>query len=78
MAICPHGGPRLVELPLNEGLLKQLFTQIHGPLDIDDPLPTAGGAATSKPEPSPEQIDMLVDMGFTLAQARKALRETVS
>ena len=46
-------------------------------LDIDDPLST-GGSSANVPEPSSEQISMLVDMGFTPAQARKALRETVS
>ncbi len=44
--------------------------------DIDDPIqPTSSSAATF--EPSPEQVSMLSDMGFTPAQARKALRETV-
>lgn len=45
--------------------------------DIDDPI-QSGGAATSGPEPSAETIGMLADMGFTSAQAKKALRETVS
>lgn len=43
---------------------------------LDDPIPT--GAPSAASEPSPEQISMLADMGFTAAQARKALRETVS
>lgn len=42
--------------------------------DIDDPI--VGGAATSTSEPSADQISMLSDMGFTSAQAKKALRET--
>lgn len=44
-------------------------------LDIDAPIiqTTRGGGA----EPSPEQIGILADMGFSPAQARKALRETV-
>ena len=44
-------------------------------LDIDAPIvqTTRGGGA----EPSPEQIGLLADMGFSPAQARKALRETV-
>ena len=47
--------------------------------DIDAPLPSAQGkAANSGPEPSTEQVSMLTDMGFTTAQAKKALRETVS
>lgn len=46
--------------------------------DIDDPIPATGGGSGGAPEPSAEQISMLADMGFTAAQARKALRETVS
>ena len=44
-------------------------------LDIDGPIvqTTKGGGA----EPSSEQIGILADMGFSPAQARKALRETV-
>ncbi len=46
--------------------------------DIDDPIqPTSSSAAASAFEPSPDQVSMLSDMGFTPAQARKALRETV-
>lgn len=45
--------------------------------DIDAPIQAGGGAAKG-PEPSPDQIAMIADMGFTSAQARKALRETVS
>lgn len=45
--------------------------------DIDDPIPAGGGAA-AQPDVSPEQIAMLADMGFTSAQAKKALIETVS
>lgn len=45
-------------------------------LDIDDPIvQTARGGGGA--EPSPEQIGMLAEMGFSPAQARKALRETV-
>ena len=52
-------------------------------VDIDDPIPTSGSATASAgtgagSEPSAEQVSMLVDMGFTPAQGRKALRETVS
>jgi hypothetical protein len=43
--------------------------------DIDAPI--QAGAASAAKEPSPEQISMLADMGFTGAQARKALIETV-
>jgi hypothetical protein len=43
--------------------------------DIDDPIqPVHSGVGQ---EPSAEQVAMLADMGFTAAQARKALRETV-
>lgn len=51
--------------------------QIMVLIDIDDPIISSGGAP-SIPEPSVEQVNMLCDMGFTSAQAKKALRETVS
>ncbi|KAG1466490.1 hypothetical protein G6F56_004680 [Rhizopus delemar] len=41
--------------------------------DIDDPLPIEGSAAD---EPAADQVSMLEEMGFTAAQAKKALRET--
>ena len=46
-------------------------------LDIDAPIvqTTRGGGGGA--EPSLEQIGILADMGFSSAQARKALRETV-
>lgn len=45
--------------------------------NIDAPLPAASGsAAASSSEPTAESISAIVDMGFTPAQARKALRET--
>jgi len=51
-----------------------LFAHMDDP-DIDAPIaPQVGGAAA--PEPTADQIAMLSDMGFTPAQARKALRET--
>lgn len=61
-----------------EAAMEWLFGHMEDP-DIDDPIqvPSAGGAA-SGPEPSAEQVAMLADMGFTSAQAKKALRETVS
>lgn len=46
-------------------------------VDIDDPLPVASNSASGN-EPSPDQISTLQDMGFSEAQAKKALRETVS
>ena len=45
--------------------------------DIDAPI-QASGSGSSAPEPAQEQVAMLADMGFTPAQGRKALRETVS
>lgn len=46
--------------------------------DIDDPIQlSALTSSSSVPEPSADQIGLLADMGFTHAQARKALLETV-
>ena len=45
-------------------------------VDIDAPIQQAGSSSSS--EPSVEQVSMLADMGFSTAQAKKALRETVS
>lgn len=53
-----------------------LITLLGAITDIDAPL-VAPSAAGGKPEPPAEQVAMLADMGFTSAQARKALRETV-
>ncbi|KAH8114253.1 ubiquitinyl hydrolase [Phellopilus nigrolimitatus] len=58
-----------------EAAMEWLFAHMEDP-DIDDPLPLGGKAAASGPEPSAEQVGMLADMGFTPAQAKKALRET--
>ncbi|GAA5888697.1 hypothetical protein JCM16303_003055, partial [Sporobolomyces ruberrimus] len=50
--------------------------------DLDDPLPPPASSSDSATggqsanEPSPEQISMICDMGFTPAQGRKALLET--
>jgi hypothetical protein len=46
-------------------------------LDIDAPLETGAATSSTSSGPSAEQISMLVDMGFSPAQARKALRMTV-
>ncbi|KAJ7217214.1 hypothetical protein GGX14DRAFT_602632 [Mycena pura] len=58
-----------------EAAMEWLFAHMDDP-DIDAPLQaqaqTGGGGA----EPSADQIALLADMGFTPAQARKALRET--
>ncbi|KAF7295503.1 Ubiquitin carboxyl-terminal hydrolase [Mycena indigotica] len=57
-----------------EAAMEWLFVHLEDP-DIDAPVQhSAGGGAG--PEPSPEQISMLTDMGFNAAQAKKALRET--
>ena len=55
--------------PLTSGYLRA-YTDIDAPIQ-----PQSGGSGG--PEPSAEQVSMLADMGFTPAQARKALRETV-
>jgi len=62
----------------SEAAMEWLFGHMEDP-DIDAPLDlggASGGAAASGSEPSEEQIAMLVSMGFTHSQARKALRET--
>ncbi|KIJ46150.1 hypothetical protein M422DRAFT_206385 [Sphaerobolus stellatus SS14] len=58
-----------------EAAMEWLFGHMDDP-DIDAPIQPA--AATSKPasDAPPELVSMLGDMGFTPAQARKALRET--
>ena len=61
-------------------------SKTHTPLivDIDEPIViqssgAAGGAGAGAGghEPNEGQVSMLAEMGFTHAQARKALRETV-
>ena len=63
-----------------------VYTELRNPLtygylrlytDIDAPIQPQGSGGSGGPEPSAEQVSMLADMGFTPAQARKALRETV-
>jgi hypothetical protein len=78
MALCSHGGPRQVfHAPtiLCSPASLILTALVVCVLDIDAPIfqTTGGGGA----EPSTEQIGLLADMGFSPAQARKALRETV-
>jgi len=66
-----------------EAAMEWLFMHMEDP-DIDEPIKAvsagtgAAGAGKGAPEPEPGQVDMIVDMGFTPLQARKALRETVS
>ncbi|KAF8710846.1 Hydrolase, partial [Rhizoctonia solani] len=54
--------------------MEWLFLHLEDP-DIDDPLP-GGGATPAPTQPNLEQVSMIVDMGFTPAQAKKALRES--
>ncbi|KAF8154934.1 ubiquitin carboxyl-terminal hydrolase 14 [Crassisporium funariophilum] len=60
-----------------EAAMEWLFGHMEDS-DIDDPIQvsssTSGSPAVA--EPDPQQVSMLADMGFTSAQARKALRET--
>ncbi|KAK4053694.1 ubiquitin C-terminal hydrolase Ubp14 [Microbotryomycetes sp. JL201] len=56
-----------------EVAMNWLFEHMEDP-DIDAPIDSFSGPATSGA--SDEQVAMMTDMGFTTAQARKALRET--
>ncbi|KAJ2922163.1 hypothetical protein H1R20_g14933, partial [Candolleomyces eurysporus] len=61
-----------------ESAMEWLFGHMDDP-DIDAPIElkaASGGGGGGKAEPNPEQVAMLADMGFTHAQAKKALRET--
>ncbi|KAJ3215495.1 hypothetical protein HDU67_000353 [Dinochytrium kinnereticum] len=51
-----------------------LFEHLEDP-DIDDPIETSGGAGGSS-DPSEGELAQLMDMGFTLLQAKKAMKET--
>ncbi|KAG8221718.1 hypothetical protein J3R82DRAFT_2006 [Butyriboletus roseoflavus] len=55
-----------------EAAMEWLFNHMEDP-DIDDPIQLS---VPSVREPSGEEIALLADMGFTQAQARKALLET--
>lgn len=57
-----------------EQAMNWLFQHMEDP-DLNDP-PVIAPVAKSGPEPSADDIAGLSDMGFTPAQARKALRET--
>ncbi|KAH9959709.1 ubiquitin carboxyl-terminal hydrolase 14 [Russula compacta] len=57
-----------------EAAMEWLFAHMEDP-DIDAPI-FQTASRKSGPDPSPEQIGVLADMGFSPAQARKALRET--
>lgn len=56
-----------------DGAMTWLFAHMEDP-DIDEPLKLDD--TSSGPEANPEQIEMLGSMGFTAAQAKKALKET--
>ncbi|KAF9269771.1 ubiquitin carboxyl-terminal hydrolase 14 [Marasmius fiardii PR-910] len=59
-----------------ETAMEWLFAHMEDP-DIDDPIRlSAPGNAGSAQEPSSETVSMLADMGFTITQAKKALKET--
>ncbi|PCH32979.1 ubiquitinyl hydrolase [Wolfiporia cocos MD-104 SS10] len=57
-----------------EAAMEWLFAHMDDP-DIDAPI-VPPGSGSAAPEPPQEQVSMLAEMGFTQAQARKALRET--
>ncbi|OBZ78711.1 Ubiquitin carboxyl-terminal hydrolase 14 [Grifola frondosa] len=57
-----------------EAAMEWLFAHMEDP-DIDAPIQSAGSSGSAS-EPPAEQVNMLVEMGFAPAQARKALRET--
>jgi ubiquitin carboxyl-terminal hydrolase 5/13 len=60
-----------------EAAMEWLFAHMEDP-DIDDPIPApaSGGGPGSAVQPNEDQILSLMDMGFTMPQASKALRET--
>ena len=62
-----------------EAAMEWLFAHMDDS-DIDSPLqrPSAPGGGRTVPEPDQNKVASLADMGFTVPQARKALRETVS
>ena len=76
MVICTYGRPGSVDLIISGPLLLSHSKISVYLTDIDDPIPSSGGTA-SVTEPSAKQVSRLCDMGFTAAQAKKALRETV-
>jgi ubiquitin carboxyl-terminal hydrolase 5/13 len=60
-----------------EAAMEWLFAHMEDP-DIDEPIviPQSSGPGSGGHVPNEEQVGMLAEMGFTHAQARKALRET--
>ncbi|KAF4923153.1 Ubiquitin carboxyl-terminal hydrolase 14 [Colletotrichum viniferum] len=55
--------------------MEWLFAHMEDP-DIDEPLVPSGGAGAKGDAADPEKIEMLGAMGFSVPQAKKALRET--
>lgn len=55
--------------------MEWLFAHMEDP-DIDEPLVLSGGAGAKGDAADPEKIEMLGAMGFSVPQAKKALRET--
>ena len=81
MALRAHGGPRCCRAT-SFCAFTTLKTLTPLTVDIDEPIViqssgAAGGAGAGAHEPNEGQVSMLAEMGFTHAQARKALRETV-
>ncbi|EWC46476.1 hypothetical protein DRE_04199 [Drechslerella stenobrocha 248] len=58
-----------------EAAMNWLFQHMEDP-DIDEPLQLPSGSSSSATTADPESVMMLASMGFTEAQARKALKET--
>jgi len=56
-----------------DAAMEWLFSHMEDP-DLNDPVPPPSSSGGR--EPSADQITALTDMGFTTAQARKALKET--
>ncbi|KAK7049909.1 ubiquitin C-terminal hydrolase Ubp14 [Paramarasmius palmivorus] len=57
-----------------DAAMEWLFGHMEDP-DIDEPIQLSSSTSAAS-EPPAEQVSMLADMGFTPAQAKKALRET--
>ena len=59
-----------------EAAMEWVFQHMGDP-DFNDPLPTTASSGGSVVEPSEENVSMIVSMGFSRAQAVKALEATV-
>ncbi len=67
---------KLFRVPLTSQLGLSFSLSLVVWVDIDAPI-VQTTSSRSGPEPTPEQISTLADMGFSRPQARKALRQTV-